>query len=341
MCQVSQMGPWSRSTVSCHVCKTNYNRMMERMKTNPSLRRYWKALEKPEKQQWFVQNKATYEPNKRKAFDNAAMFVESAGSSARSSEEDMWHYLPLDEWVIRERSLGNCGNGTAEEQRIVAKESFNAALMDKNMRKKKVGEVWLVGVFRGVEHRTGNVEFKQQEFKRQKTVNDMVELQASAELQTSAQLDHAQWLSEQRAAASSHIAQRLQHEAPDDGLVRNPLVHRVDGGGNFEDLKREVIMTTQRDLKIAAEEELDDHQAQEHDKIRKASLVKVGRPKKLVSQVLSDLSRLVRDRALHIKDATDKLKTTAAEAVKEAQVQLKQLLADVVAVVLAPDSWGE
>eukprot|EP00972_Heterocapsa_arctica_P115540 16448289-Heterocapsa_arctica.AAC.1 len=65
------MTPWSKRLYSCHVCKTNYNRQSERASKDPQLKEWWKAMDKDAKANWFRENKRTYEPNKKHAFDHA------------------------------------------------------------------------------------------------------------------------------------------------------------------------------------------------------------------------------------------------------------------------------
>eukprot|EP00974_Lingulodinium_polyedra_P046562 4461988-Lingulodinium_polyedra.AAC.1 len=54
---------------------------MERAKTSTKLREWWRAMTRDEKKAWFIRNKQTYEPCKRKAFDNAGLYeeVETSG----------------------------------------------------------------------------------------------------------------------------------------------------------------------------------------------------------------------------------------------------------------------
>lgn len=78
--------PWGKLW-TCHVCKSNYNRHQERTKSNPNLRKWWTSLSKEEKTSWFLRNRDTYEPGKRKSFDNAGFYVESSGKGVKSRNE--------------------------------------------------------------------------------------------------------------------------------------------------------------------------------------------------------------------------------------------------------------
>ena len=70
-CPASEMCKWGRNGLSCHPCKTNYNRNNERLQKNSALREWWSKLTREEKVAWFVRNKQCYEPNKRHSFDDA------------------------------------------------------------------------------------------------------------------------------------------------------------------------------------------------------------------------------------------------------------------------------
>ena len=126
----------------CHPCKTNYNRQQERMNGNAQLRQWWKNMTKSEKAAWFARNKSMYEQGKRKAFDNPGFFEETQTEAAVHRDDHIFAYLPLAEWIIREK-LGNCGDGSEEAKTQRAIESFQV--------------VWAVGVrSRGRHHRTNS-----------------------------------------------------------------------------------------------------------------------------------------------------------------------------------------
>ena len=140
---------WSRTTWTCHICKTNYNRQAERNKLDSILRTWWKGLSREEKVAWFKRNKVTYEPNKRHAFDVPGVYEESSSDKTQHKEVDLYDYLTPDDWVIRERQLGRCGGGTVEQQLAIGMERYKEMCMNKDVRKKRRQNMWLIGVFKG------------------------------------------------------------------------------------------------------------------------------------------------------------------------------------------------
>jgi hypothetical protein len=60
---------------------------------------------------WFERTKTTYEPCKRSAFDTAGAYEEASGSRTFDRDFAMYKWLPVDEWIIRQRLLGECGDG--------------------------------------------------------------------------------------------------------------------------------------------------------------------------------------------------------------------------------------
>lgn len=43
---------WGKVAYSCHICKTNYNRQSERVKTDSKLRTWWKNLSREQRIDW-------------------------------------------------------------------------------------------------------------------------------------------------------------------------------------------------------------------------------------------------------------------------------------------------
>lgn len=100
------MTPWSKKLYSCHICKTNYNRQSERIGKDPQLKAWWKSQDRKSRIEWFCKNKKTYEPNKRKAFDEPGHYEEESQTKGYSKKENMYDYLPRDTWLIRQMQLG-------------------------------------------------------------------------------------------------------------------------------------------------------------------------------------------------------------------------------------------
>ena len=103
-------------------------------------------MDKPAKSAWFKRNKATYEPQKRHAFDEAGVYAEAARCVSKADDENVYRYIPQDDWILREMQLGRCGHGTPQDQYKVGLDKWKATLMDKRANKRQVGQSWLVGI---------------------------------------------------------------------------------------------------------------------------------------------------------------------------------------------------
>ena len=153
------MTPWSKKLYSCHICKTNYNRQSERIGKDPQLKAWWKSQDRNSRIEWFCKNKKTYEPNKRKAFDEPGHYEEESQIKGYSKKENMYDYLPRDTWLIRQMQLGLCGSGTLEQQRTIALAKYSEAVLDKTCPKLFENNEWCIGVFSGIRNSAGSEEF--------------------------------------------------------------------------------------------------------------------------------------------------------------------------------------
>ncbi len=94
-------------------------------------------------------------------------------------DDELFDWLGLDDWIIRQRNLGVCGDGPAGEQRRLAVESYKAAVVDRTMKKKLLNNQWCIGVFRGGR---STRDVRESGFRREKAINDTVDHDACNEL---------------------------------------------------------------------------------------------------------------------------------------------------------------
>ena len=159
-CPAQSMSPWGKSGYMESTCKNNYNRQIERCRSNTRLKTWWKDLSDEQRTDWYVRNKASYVPGGIKAFDNPGYVEEIATTAVQLAEESLYNYLPLDDWCLRQIQLGYCGDGTKAEQRKIATASFQAHIMDKTKKSKQIGGIWCVGVFAGGVERVSMIRQK-------------------------------------------------------------------------------------------------------------------------------------------------------------------------------------
>ena len=58
-CDIAEMTPWSKDLLSCHICKTSYNRRCLRNNKDPAQKVDWKKKKPEDKVAWFRENKRT------------------------------------------------------------------------------------------------------------------------------------------------------------------------------------------------------------------------------------------------------------------------------------------
>jgi hypothetical protein len=332
-----QVTSWGKTSWIDKICKTNYNRQTERCKNNPNLKTWWKNLSKEERVQWFRSNKATYEPGGMKAFDNAGFVEEEVSDVARSTDDLIVRYMTLEDWTIREKQLGHCGDGGHEEQNDVAKKSFMAKVMDKKAMTKFKNGMWLVAVFLGGEVRIGKEHAHKFHQKRKRTINDAMDYEAAGAMKKAATDTSSAFLATAMEAALEGIDDGAGREVNiPEGLARNPAV-KVSNNDEFgEDIHRDVLMAMQRNAKMAAQEEMDDHEAEQARRIERGNAAGIrGRPHKCRSELLSDISKMKRDRCTHISDAMLAVRATMASVELDAEQKLGKPLPDDVTRVLA------
>lgn len=177
-CKV-EMVIWSKNEMTCHICKTNYNRKTESMKGDAAAQGWFRTnvMKKPEERNsWFTRNKDTYEPHKKRSFDGAGKYEEGSVETIKAEDYDFHDWLPSDEWVIRERGRGTAGDGNPTQQRAVALESFENELKNKNYPKRKsgCGKYMLLGVYRGMRDTVGTGQERSRAWKRERTIKDNV-----------------------------------------------------------------------------------------------------------------------------------------------------------------------
>ena len=147
-----KMCPWSKSWMSCHTCKTNYNRQTERVAHNIPLRKWWKSHTPEDRKSWFQRNKATFEHGKRKEFDNAG-FDEFEKKAKQRLNHDVVGWMTDEDWIIRQRLLGK--EDLKYEEWM---ERFKEKVLGPSSRAKKAENgAWLLPVYRGQEDKVGTM----------------------------------------------------------------------------------------------------------------------------------------------------------------------------------------
>ena len=80
------------------------------------MKKWWASLSTEAKIDWYKRNKVSYTPHKRHAFDDAGTYEEDSTTAKVSGTNDLYNYLPMDDWIMRVMSLGKCGEGSLKEK---------------------------------------------------------------------------------------------------------------------------------------------------------------------------------------------------------------------------------
>ena len=320
--------PWGKNWME-KACISNYKRQMGRCKASIKLKAWWAGLSSEEKVAWYKRNKGNYVPGGKRAFDNSGFIEESHQESASNIDDTVWAYVPYDEYFIRERLLGNAGSGTLDEQRAIVRLKFDEILQDKKQRSMKVAGVNCVGIFKGFEERAREETKRSFATKRQQVVNDAADHRAALELGEQAKQRRIEYIADVKARANEGVVPSASDV--DDSFAaeaKNPVVVKADGNSDFaDDIGKQVLLGMQRDAKTIAQEDVDQHEAEQAHKIQNSDKKSgAGRPRKGMTEVLSDISKIKRDRLTQITDGIDTLQRGEADVLKEAKRQLGEEL---------------
>ena len=112
------------------------------------------------------------------------------GTAGCRFEDELFDFVPLEEWVARERLLGRVDErASAADPWAEATRAIWAKLRDKNTRKRYRHGVWLLGVYRGMRERVIEEVGAQHSAGRKRTIEGTIDFQGaeerSAEMQAS------------------------------------------------------------------------------------------------------------------------------------------------------------
>ena len=227
-------------------------------------------------------------------------------------------------------ALGNAGEGTKEEQRKVAEDSFSAIVMDKTKKSKQIGGVWCVGVFGGGQERVSKVEEQKMSRKRKKTINDGADFDLSEAMQNTfrEQMEATHQSFEESCMRMMGDLSHLHVDVP-LGLERNPAEAKPDLHAEMtDDIKREVLMQMQRTSKTLSQEEIDEHEAELSVKVQKQSRDGKlgGRPRKTMTELMGDVSKMKRERQNQLQSVVDSVLVGKKLAEDEAKAQFGETM---------------
>ena len=268
----AECAPWGKSTYSCSDCTCNYERNTETIRGKPDKQKWFRSVLKDPtaRVNWFKRNKFCNQPNKKKTFDEAGILEDSSGTRDWSSDIDRYKWLTPEEWIIRVRALGLAGMGTPQQQHQVGLDDYKAKCADKTFPKLCKHGMWLLGVFKGVEHQEGSEESKGRAWKRRKTVDDSQSLNVARTLHAESVADGQAWLRERAQLSSLNfrgsMAQQPGVLSFDVRSQAQPLARQDE---TPKEIQQGVLHQMRRDMRAKRAEDIDEHEAAEWLKFQK------------------------------------------------------------------------
>ena len=154
--------------------------------------------------------------------------------------------------------------------------------------------------------------------RRNRTINDGAGYDAATSIQTAAEQRAAE-LAQTYEESSMQVMGDLIHLIADIplGLERNPVEKKPDMTDDFSsDIKRDVLMQMQRTSKVVAQEELDDHEAEQafNMKMQVQPSFLGGRLRNTLTELMSDVAKMKRGRVNHLITTIECIDSSVAAA---------------------------
>ena len=194
---------------------------------------------------------------------------------------------------------------------------------------------YLLAKFRGTRAMTGTRTSKEQQWSRDRDIEDGQDFNEAEDARKTAAASNASWLKKAKASrCSGSHAEAMDLEAMDEHDTRvghaAPLALPDDTSTSKKIREDAMAEAAERD-RLAELEEFEDHRAAEHARMQpQSSASKVGRPKKTQTKLIADCIRLLRDRQNQVRNQLDTLLAHKAEAEEDARRDFQQLPEDLV-----------
>ena len=214
---------------------------------------------------------------------------------------------------------------TVAQARAIFKEMREVA----ESAKRRKGDQWLLGVYRGIRAAVGTETSTTQEMRRKRRITDKTDLTDANGLQDEHNTATQQWASQMEQHIGSDVMIAASGSGFDSELVEKPLQSPQPKLATREAIRRNVVATSEQQKLIREQEELDDHIADEAAKVRRASGQALGRPKETRVQQLASASRVLRDKSSWCLAVAEKLAIEVDLVLEAAQAELKELPEDV------------
>ena len=318
-CICSEMTVYGSSGWACKRCKTNYNRQLERNKTDAILKRWWTQMPMTEKQQWFKDQKALNpEKHKQKRYSDS-LLKETDEKSTVDNAGDLNDSIPQDMFVQEEMTKGSTfPEATTRWHEIIttcdesAKEWHEAT------------QQWLLLKFRGVRRFTGTENKKASVLERKKDINDAVDFEEAEELRKSTLEAHKAHLRRMKSQACSgaYMASELEEHRiqKEDGSTAGPMASSAPLPGDnamSKQIHQDALVQAGEIARQLEFDERDEHMAREQKRMQ--GQTGAGRPKKTKTKLLGDSLKLLQDKKANVVHAKDSVKEAMKEAVADAE----------------------
>ena len=308
----------------CHkTCKSNMNRQGERTKADKKLKQWWDKMTKGERVDWFQRNRC-HAKNKRKVFDNMN-YQERHGKQKYKKDDMIIEWMHFDRFKEEEEKCGRGGN--IED----VKTAWASQLADRNAKTRKIGEQIYLGKFLGFRETIGGKSFNEQNWVREKTMADRTACDETAELATAWEIEAKRNEKESQAAYVSGMISCLAPQIDEAEIHPGPQSIAVPLVELQMEIRRAIIVESREASVLQDLEEQDAFEAEQSTRAeRDASALRsgAGRPRKSEAMLLSEASRMLREKAMSINHAADRAKNSLQQVLDGREQNLAVLPAD-------------
>ena len=193
----------------------------------------------------------------------------------------------------------------------------------------------LLHKFRGTRAMTGTRGSKEQQWSRDRDIEDGQDFNEAEDARKAAAASNATWLRKAMVSRCSNShTEEMELETMDEHDTRvghAALLPLPDDTSTSKKIREDAMAEAAERVRLADLGEFHDHRAAEHARMQlQSSANKVGRPKKTQTKLIADCIRLVRDRQNQVRNQLDTLMAQKSEAEEDARRNFQQLPEDLV-----------
>lgn len=219
-------------------------------------------MTKARKRSWFATNRKIHEPPERIYFTHQGFYKEESSKRQHTEDSSGVAYLWEEDWVLRQMSLGKCGNAAdRSKQSNRGQDMFRKRIEDPQSDTLYRNCMWHLGVYAGVSQLATQSQERVHMCGRERVISDADDMEACQE-RAAVSANTSDCIHQESMQAAMIV---LQPDLPASGinelLARGPAMAAGTQDAREQDIRRDVLVNLQRDTTIRAMEDIDYHQA--------------------------------------------------------------------------------